>query len=242
MKKALAIAAMLLVCSTLMYGSALAEEMTADDVIGTVLTDYQVLFAETAEDMAANGAEYFYVGEGNGVLTVTEEGLEFFVKKNKNSFFISFQRLDATGNCIAHNQALHIKFKTTTDQFEITLSGGFGVTTAMHDSRTPYFHLPEYAYNEPYGNIQIKAGQWYHLLMAVDTEGVFQCAIWKDGDEANAAYINRAIGQSYEDWHYIDQSWEPSVQTWGESTFTLESYEHYTFTGFVEEGQMVEVK
>jgi len=234
--------AMLMVFSVIACGSAAAEETPAEGVIGTVLAGYREIYGETKEDLIANNGENLYVAEGNGVLTATEEGLEFWVGSelyDENSIFNFVMRLDSTGDCIDQKQAIHIKFKTTTDRMEIGLWGDFGMLIEMDEKHKLYFHLPEYAYNKQYKNITIKADQWYHLLSAVDSDGLFQGAIWKDGDEAHASYMNQAVGKSFNQPNYQRQSWEPSIQIWGEATFTIESYEYYTFTGFVEEGETV---
>jgi len=243
MKKALTMVISILLTFGMTAAGAVADtETQVDTVINKLLVDSREVFSESREDLIANNGENFFVGEGNGVITATEEGLEFWVGSelyDENSIFNFVMRLDSTGDCIDQKQAIHIKFKTTTDRMEIGLWGDFGMLIEMDEKHKLYFHLPEYAYNKQYKNITIKSDQWYHLLSAVDSDGLFQGAIWKDGDEAHASYMNQAVGKSFNQPNYQRQSWEPSIQIWGEATFTIESYEYYTFTGFVEEGETV---
>jgi len=135
MKKALTRAiAILLTLGMTAAGAAAAAETPVDPVIGKVLVDYQKVFGETREDLIANNGENFFVGEGNGVLSATEEGIEFWVGSelyDENSFMNFTMRLDATGDCIDHKQAIHMKFKTTTDKMEIALCANFNVITTM---------------------------------------------------------------------------------------------------------------
>lgn len=221
MKKALTMAIAILLTFGMTAAGAVADtETQVDTVISKLLVDSWEVFSETREDLIANNGENFFVGEGNGVITATEEGVEFWVGSelyDENSFMNFTMRLDATGDCIDHKQAIHMKFKTTTDKMEISLCANFNIITMMDRKHKLYFHLPEYAYNKQYKNITIKAGQWYHILMAVDADGLFQGAIWKDGDEAHASYMNQAVGKSFNERNYQRQSWEPKCPDLGRS-------------------------
>lgn len=247
MKRVPVMAVMLvMVVSLLGFASIAIAETSADAALDKVLAklfvDYEQIFGETTEELIANGGENFFLVEGNGELSTTEEGLQFWVGSelyDENSIFNFTTRVDTKIGEVEQKRAIHIKFKTTTNKMEIGLWGNFGVITSMDKKHKLYFHLPDYGYNKQYKNITLKAGQWYHFLMGVDADGLFQGAIWKDGDVAHAAYINQAIGESLNEPNYQRQSWEPSVQIWGEATFTIECYEYYSFTDFVKEGQTV---
>jgi|GEM_PF-3436001 len=243
MKKLLVIPALIIAFGLIACAGAALADTPAEGVIGTVLTDYRMMFTETKDTLIANGGENINVEEGNGVKTITDEGVMFSIGKNENTFF-NTTRITEAADYPNMNQAIHIKFKTTTDKFEIGLWGDFGIVTTMNEEqdRRLCLHAPEYAISTPYtGDLQILHDHWYHLLTAVDADGVFQGAVWEDGDEAHPAYTNQAFGTSFNERRYQNQHWEPSIQIWGEATFTIESYAYYTFEGFVKEGIPVEL-
>ena len=103
MKKALTMVIAILLSFGMTAAGAVAHTGTqVDTVISKLLVGSREIFIETRNDLVANNGVNFFVAEGNGVISATEEGVEFWVGSelyDENSFMNFAMRLDATGDC-----------------------------------------------------------------------------------------------------------------------------------------------
>lgn len=238
MKKTIAA---MLVLGVVTLGSAASASSGAETVIGAILADGQVTFAETKDDLAQNGGAHFVpIGDG-GAKETSGEGLVLIAGENENPFFSLDQRLDETEETVDRNQAFHIKFKPSVKDFGLMMGADNNAGITIGENGEPMVFVNFGAYMQPMsGGMRIEPGQWYHALLAMQSSGVMQVALWKDGEGNNVAggYVN--IGSAYGDGVYQNKSWEMSLGFQGAATVTVDSYEYYTFSGFVMDFQSIE--
>lgn len=235
-----AMAASLVMCTMMFLGAASAGT-AGEDVIRVILADAQMTFAETRDDLVQNGGVHFVLGDGNGGKQTSGEGLVLIAAENENPMYNLDQRLDDTGETIDRNQAFHIKFKPSAKDFGLMMGADNNAGIAIGENGEPLMFVSGGAYMETMsGGLQIEPGQWYHALLAMQSGGVMQVALWKDGEESKIAggYVN--IGSAYGDDVYQNKSWEMSLGFRGAATVTVDSYEYYTFSGFVMDFKSVE--
>jgi len=229
MKKTLAMAVLMAVGMVLCFGCAAAET-----VISSILVDYQQTFAESKDDLTANGGQNIVLGDGNGSMQMTDEGLMLIAPENENPIFNLVRRLDEVEGTTDGNQALHIRFKSSTKDFSIMLfaENSAGITIGDYNEPLAFVSMGEYM--EPLsGHLFLQPGKWYHALLAMRSDGVMQVAIWLEEEESNLAggYVN--IGSAFGEGVFENQSWEASLGVQGNATFIISDYEYLTFSGFV---------
>jgi hypothetical protein len=242
MKKTASMAiAALMVLGTAAFGCAAAAETAAESVIGTVLNGYQATYQAATQDLIADNGASFNLDDPENhhvIISVSDEGVTFEAEGMSSPQMGFGTRLDVEGT-IEHNQAVHLKFKPSGTNFSFSLWASFGVELCIGGRQEPYINVMDKDYQEAFaGDLSVEPGNWYHLLAAVNPDGVLQAAMWKDGDEGNVARLNLDLYQSFHESNYRDTSWEFCVSVSEQNSITINSYEYYTFTGFVTEGRV----
>ncbi|HPJ02335.1 MAG TPA: hypothetical protein PKU80_05800 [Candidatus Limiplasma sp.] len=229
MKKALAIAALVIAGLVLCAGCAVAEA-----VISSILVDEQQTFSESKYDMEANGGQNIALGDGNGSMKMVNEGLMLIAPENENPMFNLVKRLDEAGGTIDGNQALHIRFKSSTKDFGIMLFAQNSAGMTIGDNNEPLAFVNFGEYMEPLsGHLFLQPGKWYHALLAMRWDGVMQIAVWLEEEASNLAGGYVDIGSAFGEGAFQNQSWEASLGVRGNATFIISNYEYLTFSGFV---------
>ena len=229
MKKTLVIAALVIAGLVLFVGCAAAET-----VISSILVDYQQTFAESKNDLAANKGQNIVLGDGNGSTKMVKEGLMLTAPENENPMFNLVRRLDEVEGTMDGNQALHIRFKSSTKDFGIMLfaQGSAGITIGENNEPLAFVNFGEYM--EPLsGHLFLQPGKWYHALLAMRWDGVMQVAIWLEEEPSNLAGGYVDIGSAFGKGVFENQSWEASLGVQGNATFIISNYEYLTFSNFV---------
>jgi hypothetical protein len=238
MKKAFAA---ILIFSVIALGSAAAAGSGAETVISAILADGQVTFAETKNDLIQNGGAHFALIGSGGVMETSGDGLVLIAWENENPIFSLDQKLDETGGTVDRNQAFHIKFKPSAKDFGFMLGADNNAGITIGENNEPMAFVSVGAYMEPMsGTLRIEPGMWYHVLLAMQSGGAMQVAIWKDGEESGTAGYYVYIGDAYGDGVYQNKSWTLMLGFRGAATITVDSYEYYTFSGFVMDYQTID--
>jgi hypothetical protein len=244
MKKALTLTVAMLAGMVLFIGSAAAES-PAESVIGTMLDGYHMTYQMTTEDLIADNGASFNLDDPENhrvLISTSDEGVSFQAEGMSNPQIAFGQQLDVEGT-MDHKQAVHVKFKPSGKNFSFSLWAGFGLWINIGDQNEPYLSLLEKNYQEPFeGDFRVEPGSWHHLLSAITPEGILQAAMWKDGEEDKAAYLNLDLFQSFNEANYQAIAWELCVNTAEQEAITLNSYEYYTFEEFVTEGKVIEAQ
>ena len=236
MKKTWVMVALVVISLGLCLGCA-----TAETVISSILVDYQQTFAESKDDLKANGGINFFVGDGNGGIQTSAEGLVLTAAENENPMFCLSRRLDAVQGVTDGNQALHIRFKSSTKDFGIMLFAQSNAGITIGDNNEPLAFVSFGEYMEPLsGHLFLQPGKWYHALLAMRSDGVMQVAIWLEEEESNLAGGYVDIGSAFGEGVFENQSWEASLGVQGNATFTISNYEYLTFSGFVMDCQSLD--
>ncbi len=241
MKKSLAAVLTVVLAFIVIAAGSAASAATAEDVIRVILADAQVTFSETRDDLVQNGGAHFMLGDGSGDMQTSGEGLVLTAPENENPMYNLDQRLDDTGETINRNQAFHIKFKPSAKDFGLMLGADNNAGITMGENGEPLLFVSGGSYIEPLsGGLRIAPGEWVHVLLAMQSGGAMQVALWKDGEESSIAGGYVYIGSAYGDGTFENKSWEMSLGFRGAATVTVESYEYYTFSGFVMDYRSVE--
>ena len=216
--------------------------MTAEDIINTVLVDGAMLYEETIDDLKANSGRN--IGTDYDKRNVVDEGVKFMAADGENPFMPLAKRLDEVEGGVGGsggNQAFYIKFKPSGKDFGLMLSASASVGLTIGENNEPCVFIMDHNYMEPLDtSLRIEPGNWYHALLAMGSDGLLQGAIWKDGAEDQAAYINIAIRALHDD-RYANQSWQVNIGFQGEATFTVADYAYYTFSNFVQPDRVPEI-
>ena len=216
-----------------------SEQPNPADVIGTVLANYQKIYEETKEELISNNAKN--IGTEADIREASDEGVVFRAGNGENPFMPFAKRLDEV-NGTTENQAFYIKFKPSQKDFGFMISADVSAGITIGEENEPVLFVMNHEYMEPLeSTLRIEPDNWYHVLLAMDSDGLMQGAIWKDGEESSPAYLNLLIGKSFSDSAYENQSWEISLGFQGEATFTVDSYAYYKFDDFCRPERVLEL-
>ena len=208
------------------------EKPSPEGIINNVLTDAEKVFEETSDDLKANNGEN--IGTEYDRREVGDEGVRFIAPDGTNPFMPLSKRLNEVDGITDNNQAFYMKFKPSAKNFGFMLSSGVNVGINIGGESEPVLFIMDHDYTEALDtDLRIEPDNWYNVLLAVGGDGLIQGAIWKDGEEDGAAYINLHIRDSFGDDRYANQSWQVDVGFQGEATFTVDRYAYYTFSNFV---------
>ncbi len=216
------------------------EQMTSDDVINSVFVDMQKVYEETMEDLKANGGQN--IGTDYDQREVTDEGVMYKAVEGENPFMPLAKRLNEVDGINGYNQAFYMKFKPSAKDFAVMLNADGNVGITIGEDNEPALFVADYEYMEPLDtNLRIEPGNWYHVIIGIGSDGLIQGALWKEGSEDEAVYMNLHLSQSFGDERYSNQSWMVNVGYSGEATFTVDNYAYYTFSNFVMADRVIEV-
>lgn len=195
-------------------------------LITSLVTNPIVIFEESKEDIRGNKGEFIAVGTERDV---TEDGILFHAGSDENPFFAYAKSQEGTTG----NQAFYAKFLPSAKDFGFMLSAETGVGFTIGEENEPCYFLQNGAKIIPMTtDMRIEPGNWYHMVLAIDSTGAFQGVICKDGALDQAAYFSVAADDT-EGENRVDQSWQLFTGFHGEATLTIQSYCLYTFDSFV---------
>ncbi len=229
MKKTWVIAVLVIAVLVVSVGCAAAET-----VISSILVDCRQTFSENKNDLKANKGQNIVLGDGIGSMKMVKEGLMLTAPENENPMFNLVRRLDEVEGTMDGNQALHIRFKSSTKDFGIMLfaQSSAGITIGENNEPLAFVNFGEYM--EPLsGHLFLQPGKWYHALLAMRWDGVMQVAIWLEEEPSNLAGRYVDIGSAFGKGVFENQSWEASLGVQGNATFIISNYEYLTFSNFV---------
>ncbi|HWQ05953.1 MAG TPA: hypothetical protein VN453_01975 [Feifaniaceae bacterium] len=207
-----------------------AEEQEAVSAQQTLITSLvvnpQVVFEESKEDITGNKGEYIAVDTERDI---TEDGIVFHAGSDENPFFaFAKSQTGTTGN-----QAVYVKFLPSAKDFGFMLSEETGIGITIGEENEPCYFLQNGANIIPITTeMRIEPGNWYHVVLCIDTTGAFQGVICKDGALDQAAYFSVSADDT-EGENRVDKSWQLYAGFHGEATLTIQSYCLYTFDSYV---------
>ncbi len=215
------------------------QQTNPDQVIDTVLVGYEMLFEETKEDLIANNGQN--IGTDADIREVSDEGIVFKAGDGENPFMPFALRLDEVDGSNG-NQAFYIKFKPSAKDFGLMLSADGSAGLTIGEEGQPQLFVLNHEYMEDLeGSLTIEPDNWYHVILAMESDGLLQGVLWKDGEEDNLIFMNLHIVQSFDDPAYEGQSWEVSLGFQGVATFTINNYAYYKFENFVVGEKILEI-
>ena len=204
------------------------------DFVLTLLDSGKLVFMETTEDMTVNKGESF--GEiskkqpGDG-------GYEFTFVPNVNEHMPLVTRLDEFEGAVPlGGQAVFLRFKTSTTGIYISFLGDndFGVYFGSEGEPLVF----TYTENNPFpfeGELKLETNKWYNMLMAMDSEGTFNCIIYLDDEIDNLTSAAVSLGETQSGAGYMNQSWQFEIATHEEGSVTVEHYDVYAYSTYMGE-------
>ena len=199
---------------------------TQETLVTSLLNNPVVVSEESLEALIGNNGEFISVEADR---ETTDDGIQFKAGADENPF-MAFTKSQAgtTGN-----QAFYVQCLPSAVNFGVMMIGESGVGFTVNVDSKPCFFLQNGGYVEQIDtDMVIEPGNWYHILLAVDTTGAFQGVICKDGALEQAAYFSVAADDT-ENENRVDQSWQAYLGFRGEATLTIHNYSLYTFDSFV---------
>ncbi|MEN6418030.1 MAG: hypothetical protein ABFC73_03825 [Clostridiaceae bacterium] len=194
-------------------------------LISSLITNPIVVFEESKEDIIGNSGEFIAVGTDRDV---TEDGVLFHAASDENPFLAFAKSQEGTTG----NQAFYAKFLPSAKDFGFMLSSETGVGFTIGEENEPCYFLQNGASIIPITtDMRIEPGNWYHMVLAIDSTGAFQGVICKDGALEQAAYFSVSADDT-EGENRVDQSWQLYAGFRGEATLTIQSYSLYSFDSF----------
>lgn len=204
------------------------------EFISNFLEDGQILFMETTEDMNENGGSEF--GEISKK-QMGKDGYEFTFKPNINEHLPLTTHLDEfEGATTLSSQAVFLRFNTTTTSIYFSFLGDNDFGVYFGDKGQPLVFT--YTENNPFsfeGDLMLEAGKWHNMLMAMDKDGVFNCIIYLDDDSINPTIAHVVLGETASGEGYKKQSWQFEIATHEEGAVTVEHYDVYSYSTFIDE-------
>lgn len=160
---------------------------------------------------------------------VTEDGVLFRAASDENPFLIFTKSQQG----VTGNQAFYAKFLPSAKDFGFMVSAETAIGFTIGKENEPCYFLQNGAKIIPITtDMRIEPGNWYHMVLAIDSSGAFRGVICKEGALDQAAYFSVAADDT-EGENRVDQSWQLSAGFHGEATLTIQSYCLYTFDSFV---------
>lgn len=206
--------------------------LTSATMIDSILVEPVVIYEETIDDLTAdNGVN---IGSDSDRRETTDEGVRFYAGEGENPFLLLKKGLNEANGVKNMNQAFCMRFQPSAKDFGVMLSASGKVGITIGEDSAPLVFVLEHDYMEPLnGDLKIEPNQWYRALVAINPQGVLRGAIWKDGDESDAAQFCVDASQ-FNDDAYQNQSWQVFIGFQGEATFTISDYEYYTFSDYLD--------
>ena len=220
-------------CFLLLFAAgALADAADPMDIVRTVLSDPQELFAEDAGMMEENDGQYF--GDVAEKHRGEDRRYYEFISGSSGADMIGKLNFLDVGNFRGNAQAVLLKFRSDApDGLSFTLSGAGNVTLFFADGRPMFAHRQD-DYQAPYAqyretDLTVESNHDYWVLMAFDPHGYYRSLVWADDDPENAAYCGENIG----DWHsaYQGSNWRLDIALGPNQTLQLERYSIMDFSG-----------
>ncbi len=204
------------------------------EFILTLLGDGELIFMENTQDMNANkGGEFGDIGKKQ----MGDGGYEFTFEPNTNEHLPLVTHLDEfEGVASLSGQAVFIRFKTTTTGIYFSFLGDNDFGVYFGDEGAPLVFT--YTENNPFsfeGDLKLEADKWYNMLMAMESDGTFNCLIYLDAESDNLTFANVDLGETSSGTGYKDQSWQFEIATHEEGAVTVERYDVYTYSEFTRE-------
>lgn len=199
---------------------------TQETLVASLLKGPAVVSEESLEALIGNNGEFISVEADR---ETTDDGIQIKAGADENPFMAFTKSQQGTTG----NQAFYILCLPSAVNFGVMMIGESGVGFTVNEESKPSFFLQNGSYVEPIQTeMVIEPGNWYHILLAIDTTGAFQGVICKDGALEQAAYFSVAADNT-ENENRVDQSWQVYLGFRGEATLTIRSYSLYTFDSFV---------
>jgi len=214
------------------------------EIINTILVDARIVYQETKEDLINNNGAN--IGTDYDLREANDEGIRYYTKPEQWPNLPFAKKLyDYNVDENSTSQAIYIKFKPSSSKHICLSLSGYSNTDIQlmtDDNGSLYISIPRYNYYEGLTemNFLIEDNKWYHALMAVDTEGLLQGAIWEDSNTNLLQQFNINITESFNDTEYKNQFWEASIAFSTDSELTIETYAYYTFGDFNTTGRIIE--
>jgi len=217
------------------------EEQEAEEIvvhidkefISSFLNDGQIVFMETTQDMEENGGiEFGDVAKKQ----LGEDGYEFTFEPNVNEHLPLITQLDEfDGATPLSGQAVFLRFTTTTRGIYFSFLGDedFGVYFGAEGQPLVF----TYTQSNPFpfeGDLKLEAGKWYNMFMAMDSAGAFNCIIYLDDASDDLTIAQVALGETASGAGYKNQSWQFEIATHDEGAVTVEHYDVYTYSEFID--------
>ena len=223
--------------------TATPEQQTSEPEVppDRVIKGSDIVFQEFVDDMKANNGEN--VGAGMNNKECTDDGIVFSAGEGENPF-IDFSILtdEPEGVMPGANQAVFVSFCPSASDFGFMLTSTSSIGITIGEEGEPCLFALDAEIMTPLDtDLRVEPGKLYHILMAIDTEGNFQGALWKEEAPSDAAYFDIALGALENGGQYKNNSWKLSVGFKGPSTFTISDYCYLTFGSFVSKASLPEI-
>ena len=205
-------------------------------VINSVFIGGLKVFEETKEQLLSNNAQN--IGTTDDERQATEEGIKFTADDGQRSSIIFLRELNDFEQIVGNNQAFYMKFKPSTNNFAVELTAETNAGISVEEGEL-FLVAEGYNYKESLdANIIGEPDNWYHILLAMGSDGLIQGAIWQGREEYNVIYFNLHLDASFSGDCYSGKSWQANVIY--EDEMIIEEYAYYTFGDFQEGDRIIE--
>ena len=220
-----------------LYDGFVSSPAASGTIISSVVYDSLKTYGEDLNALKANNG--VNIGTAGGAPRQNEEDGVVFSANEGNSPVMPLAKLldDVAGVEKGGNQAVLIKFRPTTKDFEFRLTDNENDDTKIGlivgDSGEPLIFATSDGYMTPFDmDFRVEPGNWYDVFLAVDSAGGFNGAIWRDDVPENAAYFVIDLGSFENGERYKNVSWRPWIGFDEENTVKIPQYSYYTFSSF----------
>lgn len=212
------------------YDEAVFEHKDMEFIL-SLLAGGGMVYMETTEDMIENNGGSFGDVEKK---QMGDGGYEFTFEPNVNEHMPLIKRLDEyEGAEPFGGQAVFMRFKTSTAGIYISFLGDNDFGVYFGNEGEPLVFT--YTENNPFqfeGNLKLEADKWYNILMAMESDGTFNCIIYLDDESDNPTAATVELGETQSGLGYKNQSWQFEIATHEEGAVTVEHFDVYTYTEF----------